>query len=190
MIAKRNAIGQTVPVSMPATVHPARVYVALGSNLGNTEANLRSALPLLQQLAAGRMKASSIWNTDPEGFRHDVPRFQNAVVAFRTRLEPLPLLLELQRIEREMGRVEKTGERYDSRIIDLDLIDYEGAVLDVPGLILPHPRATERRFVLMPLQEISPDFVFPGQERESLQTLIDTAPANHMELFSPLIPSA
>lgn len=165
-----------------------RVFVALGSNLGDTEANLRDAVTRLQPLAVGKVRGSSIWDSEPEGFSNEVPGFQNAVVGFTTRLDPHQLLSRLQEIEREMGRVEKSHDGFVSRIIDLDIIDYEGVLIKTAELQLPHHGAADRLFVLLPLQELAPDFIFQGRS-ESLQALIDAAPRNTMKVVSPLIPS-
>ena len=133
-------------------------YLALGSNLGDKEANLRRAFELLQQRGVEVVKTSSFICTEPYGVT-DQPQFLNGVCVVRTSLEPLELLQTLLEIEQEMGRgrVRHWGERN----IDLDLLLYEDVVMDTPELILPHPDMQNRDFVLLPLAEIAPELVHP-----------------------------
>ena len=119
----------------------------------------------------------------------DVEEFCNAMVSFQTNLSPAALLSELQAIELAMGRKQSQQDGYQARVIDLDLIDHGGAILDESSITLPHPRAWQRRFVLCPLQEINPDFRFPDRA-ESLSELIDAAPENPLRrttLLNPLV---
>ena len=145
--------------------------IALGSNLGDSHRNLQTAVSAMQGLAVSEIRASSIWRSRPVGFETEVPDFLNAVVSFETEAAPENLLKTLQQIERRIGRGPRHGEAYESRPIDLDIIDLGGEVLVQPGLTLPHPRAKSRAFVLMPLQEVAPGFHFPDDER-SLEALI------------------
>jgi 2-amino-4-hydroxy-6-hydroxymethyldihydropteridine diphosphokinase len=144
-------------------------YIGLGSNLGDREATLRAAIA---RLNASReisvLEVSSFRETEPVGFT-DQPRFVNAVAAVETELEPRRLLEALLAIERAMGRT-RDGPRFGPRTIDLDLLLYGDAVLDEPGLRVPHPRMHERTFVLEPLSELDPGLVVPG--RGPLETLL------------------
>jgi 2-amino-4-hydroxy-6-hydroxymethyldihydropteridine diphosphokinase len=140
----------------------ARAYVGLGSNLGDREAALRSALDLLGEDVVA---VSSFRETDPVGYLEQPP-FLNAAAALETELDPRALLERLLAIERELGRT-RDGPRFGPRTIDLDLLLYEGSVIDEPGLVVPHPRMGERRFVLEPLAELDPDLAVPGQGRVS-----------------------
>ena len=133
-------------------------YVALGSNLGDKEANLRRALELVQQRGVEVVKTSSFICTEPYGVT-DQPQFLNGVCEVRTSLEPLELLQTLLEIEQEMGRVRL--RHWGERNIDLDLLLYEDVVMDTPELILPHPDMQNRDFVLLPLAEIAPELVHP-----------------------------
>ena len=133
-------------------------YVALGSNLGDKEANLRKALELLQERGVEVVKTSSFICTEPYGVT-DQPQFLNGVCEVRTSLVPLALLHTLLEIEQEMGRVRL--RHWGERNIDLDLLLYEDVVLDTPELILPHPDMQNRDFVLLPLAEIAPKLVHP-----------------------------
>jgi 2-amino-4-hydroxy-6-hydroxymethyldihydropteridine diphosphokinase len=140
----------------------ARAFVGLGSNLGDREAALRGALELLGEDV---LAVSSFRETDPVGYL-DQPPFLNAAAALETGLAPLALLERLLEVERELGRT-RDGPRFGPRTIDLDLLLYEDHVIDEPGLVVPHPRMAERRFVLEPLAELDPDLAVPGQGRVS-----------------------
>lgn len=135
----------------------ADVLIALGTNLGNREENLRSALAALRQFI-DITAISRVYNTEPVGVR-DQPDFWNMVVRGRTRVEPLPLLLNLKRIEAQLGRT--AAPRNAPRVIDLDLIAWEQRILSTDEITLPHPRMHERSFVLYPLREVAPDFRHP-----------------------------
>ena len=138
----------------------ARAYIGLGSNLGDREAALWGALMLLGEDVVA---VSSFRETDPVGYL-DQPRFLNAAAALETELEPRALLERLLEVERELGRT-RDGPRFGPRTIDLDLLLYGDRVIDEPGLVVPHPRLAERRFVLEPLAELDPDLVVPGLGR-------------------------
>ncbi len=138
----------------------ARAYIGLGSNLGDREAALRDALDLL---GGAVVAVSSFRETDPVGYL-DQPRFLNAAAELDTALEPRALLECLLAIELELGRT-REGPRFGPRTIDLDLLLYDDEVIDEPGLVVPHPRLAERRFVLEPLAELDPDLVAPGLGR-------------------------
>ena len=135
-----------------------RAYVALGSNLGDREENLCTALKHLQENGVEVIKTSTFIETEPYGVT-DQPGFVNAVCQVETELAPLELLRLLLRIEQEMGRVRL--RRWGERNIDLDLLLYEDAVLESEELTLPHPDMQNRDFVLLPLAEIAGEIVHP-----------------------------
>ena len=135
-----------------------RAYVALGSNLGDREENLRTALKHLQENGIEVVKTSTFIETEPYGVT-DQPGFVNAVCKVETELAPLELLRLLLKIEQEMGRVRL--RRWGERNIDLDLLLYEDAVLESEELTLPHPDMQNRDFVLIPLAEIAGEVVHP-----------------------------
>ncbi len=137
----------------------ATVYLGLGANVGNREANLRMALRGLLRLA--RVEAvSALYETDPVG-NPDQPPFYNAACRIQTGLEPRPLLRFLQNLEQEIGR-RPGGPQFGPRPIDLDILLYEERVVDEEGLVIPHPRLAERAFVLVPLAEIAADVRHPA----------------------------
>lgn len=133
-------------------------YVALGSNLGDKEANLQKAVQLLAEHGVEVVKTSSFLCTEPYGVT-DQPQFLNAVCCVRTDLEPEELLHLLLSIEQEMGRVRL--RHWGERNIDLDLLLYENQILTTDDLKLPHPDMQNRDFVLLPLAEIAPALVHP-----------------------------
>ena len=132
----------------------ARAYIGIGSNLGDSAANVREGIDRLRAYGV-LVGVSSIYATVPWG-KTDQPSFVNAAVALDTQLEPYALLRALKTAERELGRVE--GERWGPRAIDLDILDYEGVVLQDTELTIPHARLAERAFALVPLAEIAPRY--------------------------------
>jgi 2-amino-4-hydroxy-6-hydroxymethyldihydropteridine diphosphokinase len=140
------------------------VHIGLGANLGDREATIRAALERLDgEEGIEVVRVSSLRETDPVGYE-DQPPFLNGVAELDTELAPGELLERLLAVERDLGRV-RQGPRYGPRTIDLDLLLYGDALVDEPGLEIPHPRMTERRFVLEPLAELDPERVVPGRGR-------------------------
>ena len=137
------------------------VYLGLGTNLGDKEQNLRMSIKKIEERIGTVVSLSAFYATAPWGFSSE-NSFLNAAVCVETTLLPLQVLEETQRIERELGRTEKSvNGLYADRLIDIDLLLYDDRVMDAEGLILPHPLMTERRFVMEPLSEIAPDVVHP-----------------------------
>lgn len=130
----------------------AEVLVGLGSNLGDRVGLLQEAVRALDRVVT-RDRLSSLWETEPVGMR-DQPHFLNAVLLGHTDRPARALLATLVDIEQRLGRVRRVLN--GPRVIDLDLLAYDGLALDEPGLVLPHPRMAQRRFVLAPLAEIAP----------------------------------
>lgn len=143
---------------------PSMVFVALGSNLGDSPELLRAAMDRLDALAFKPVRRSSLWSSTPVDCPPGSPRFTNAVVGLIPRPEETPgsLFWRLQALETEFGRRPKQVLN-EARPLDLDLIDWRGVILSTPELTLPHPRAHLRRFVLAPLAELVPGLVLPGQ---------------------------
>lgn len=134
------------------------VYLALGSNVGDREAELRAAIRKINSLDLKVTRISSVYETAAM-YREDQPPFLNAVVEAETTLFPMRLLLRVANIERDMGRrrVMPNGPRN----IDIDILLFNQAVVNTPQLQIPHPRLAERRFVLEPLAELAPDLRHP-----------------------------
>jgi 2-amino-4-hydroxy-6-hydroxymethyldihydropteridine diphosphokinase len=139
-----------------------RAYVALGSNLGDSNQHLLDAIEALAVLPRTALVARSrIYRTPPWG-KLDQPDFLNAVVMLETALEPHDLLDALLNIERAAGR-ERNGERWGPRTLDLDLLHVAGKTVNSERLTLPHPHIADRAFVLLPLHDVAPELDIPGQ---------------------------
>lgn len=130
--------------------------IGLGSNLGSREATLRAAIALL---GLEVVATSRLYRTPPLG--PPQPEFSNAAVRVRTDLPPGALLAELQRVEAQLGRVRRV--RWGPRTIDLDLLWWEGGVVDEPGLTVPHPGLLDRAFALAPLLDVAPELPFAAR---------------------------
>ncbi len=152
-----------------------KVFVAVGSNLGDREFLIRKAVEAMRDLPRTIVvRVSSLYDTDPVG-DVDQPAFLNAVVWLETTLEPRELLWQLLLIEKRMGRVR--SQRWGPRPIDLDLLFYGEDAVDEPDLKIPHPEAHRRAFVLLPLSELDPEFVHPSTG-ESIRKMIKKLPPN------------
>jgi 2-amino-4-hydroxy-6-hydroxymethyldihydropteridine diphosphokinase len=146
---------------------PVAAVIALGANLGRRAETLAAAVDELQRLTL----TSDVRVSEPietvavtlDGEDEDAPRYLNAVAVLRTRLAPAELLASLHRIEARHGRERR--ERWGDRTLDLDLITYGDEVIDRDDLVVPHPRAHEREFVLAPWAELDPDAEIPGRGR-------------------------
>ncbi|KFN41169.1 2-amino-4-hydroxy-6-hydroxymethyldihydropteridine diphosphokinase [Arenimonas oryziterrae] len=154
---------------------PVRVFVGLGSNLGESAETLDEAIFALDELPQTSVRAQSAFYRTPAWGRTDQPDFLNAVVELQSRLVPRVLLDHLLSIEQRFGRVRSEEDRWGPRSLDLDLLVYGDQTVYEPGLHLPHPRLHERAFVLVPLAEIAPSLEIPGRGRvDALLTMVAT----------------
>ena len=147
-------------------------YIALGSNVGDSPSILRRAMDQLEKLSVKPLVRSSLWQTTPVDCPPGSPTFVNAVVALAVRPDEsaASLLAKMQAMEKEFGRRTKKVIN-EPRRLDLDLIAFGDETFSQPELILPHPRAHERRFVLQPMSEVAPNFVLAGQSRTVVKLL-------------------
>ncbi len=170
---------------------PQLAFVALGSNLGDSVEIVRRAFTRLQTLSDAPILRSSLWRSTPVDCPPGSPLFVNAMAGLQPRAGETPqsLLRQLQILETEFGPRPRHMPN-EPRLLDLDLIAFGACMVNQPDLVLPHPRAHLRRFVLQPLAEIAPEFVLPRQGRgaaallgelsttETLVKLWDGAPPN------------
>jgi 2-amino-4-hydroxy-6-hydroxymethyldihydropteridine diphosphokinase len=147
-----------------------RVYLSLGSNLGDRAEYLRQALEMLAQLPETRVVAASSMIETPPWGKTDQPAFLNMAAELETALTPEELLAQIRVIENALGR--QRTEHWGPRTLDIDILVFAGEERDTPALKLPHPYLTERLFVLEPLAEIAPDLQVRGKTvREWLRSL-------------------
>jgi 2-amino-4-hydroxy-6-hydroxymethyldihydropteridine diphosphokinase len=149
----------------------ARIYLALGSNLGDRLTNLQRAVSLLQRRVRV-LKVSDVYETEPWGVT-DQPRFLNCALEGETTLTPPELLEYIKSFEQEMGRT--ASERYGPRVIDVDILLYDELIYLDERLEIPHPRMSERRFVLVPLAQLAPDTLHPVK-KETMAALLARLP--------------
>lgn len=143
----------------------ATVYLGLGTNLGDKEANLRTAIYKLQERIGKQVSLSSFYETAPWGFESD-HSFLNAAIGLETNLSPIEILHITQEIEKELGRTKKSvNGSYSDRLIDIDILLYDTLVLQTPELTIPHPLMTERDFVMNPLIEIAGNVIHPTRQK-------------------------
>ncbi len=142
----------------------ALVFLSIGSNLGDKELNITNSVEKIKNEVGNVLNISSFYYSEPVGFKSE-NNFVNIVLSLNTRLLPEPLLEKLQSIEKKMGRVKPQNVRYADRIIDIDIISYDDWIIKTPFLQIPHSEMEKRDFVLMPLAEISPDFIHPSKQK-------------------------
>jgi len=157
-----------------------RIYLSLGSNIGDRERNLRKAVERLAAQDVRVLHTSRIYETEPVDYK-DQAWFLNQVVEAETALFPVQLLTRIARVEREMGRVRRVHK--GPRTIDIDILFYGAAVVETARLEIPHPRIAERRFVLAPLAELAPDLRHPVTHR-SVRQMLESAPPGVVRLLT------
>jgi len=135
-----------------------QVFIGFGSNLGDKLANIKFAINLINSDLGELVHQSSLYESEPWGFDSS-EMFVNGVLEIRTKFSAELLLAGLKKIERDLGRKEKTSSVYTDRLIDLDILYYGDKIITINGLEIPHPRIYTRRFVLEPMVEIAPNFI-------------------------------
>ena len=144
-------------------------FLGLGSNLGDKQSNLQKAIADIAERIGILSAMSSMYETKPWGFSSH-HTFLNQVVCVDTILTPEEILKESKAIEKGIGRLKKTGNRYEDRLIDIDILFYGNLILNTEELTLPHPLLHERAFVLKGLNELAPELVHPVL-KQSVSTL-------------------
>ena len=160
MVTSSSPLGERMPVGQvrgsgsgsSRSLH--LVYFSLGSNLGDKKQNLSTAIKLMEKQIGVLLRQSAFLETEPWGFQSN-NSFVNAAICMETTLEPFEVLVETQKIEREMGRtIKSVNGEYHDRIIDIDILLYDDLHINTPQLTIPHPLMEERDFVMIPLREI------------------------------------
>ena len=136
-----------------------KYYLSIGSNIGDRFKNIQTALDIIHTKIASFISISAVYETKAVGFKGD--NFFNICASFNSRIEPENLMNELLQIEISMGRIRKNTNSYESRIIDIDILIAGDLVIENQALSLPHPRMTDRLFVMLPLVEIEPNLLHP-----------------------------
>jgi 2-amino-4-hydroxy-6-hydroxymethyldihydropteridine diphosphokinase len=152
-----------------------KVFIGLGSNLGDRMEYLREAKSMIGELIGPVVTESAVYETEPWGFESD-NEFLNMVLCAETDLSPSGLLGRILMIESQLGRI-RSEARYSSRNIDIDILLYNSEIINETALIIPHPRMQERRFVLVPLNEIAPELKHPVLKK-SIKALLEECKDN------------
>jgi 2-amino-4-hydroxy-6-hydroxymethyldihydropteridine diphosphokinase len=156
-----------------------RVYLGLGTNLGDRPKNLQAASDALHPEVT-LLRASPVYETEPWGYAQQ-PAFLNQVLEAETELTPQELLMHVKALEARLGRTPTF--HYGPRLIDIDILLYDDLVLQTPDLVIPHPHLTERAFVLVPLTDLVPNLKLPTT-KQSIQELSLACDRGSVKLFS------
>ncbi len=144
------------------------IFLLLGSNIGDRSAQLELAIKLIEKDIGDVTLKSKIYETAPWG-KSDQPHFLNQALQIESQLSPNELLFKVQSIEHNLGRTRI--EKWAERIIDIDIIYFGNELINTTDLVIPHPHLAERKFALIPLVEISPEFIHPGMQKSNAQLL-------------------
>ena len=158
------------------------IFLLIGSNLGDRLGNLNRCASLISTELGSIIRLSSVYETAPWG-KFDQPNYLNQAVQIDTNFEPIELLSGCLTIEKQMGR--ERDEKWGARSIDIDIIYFNDRIVSSPNLIIPHPRMTERKFVLTPLAEISPNFIHPVLKKTNEELLKDSKDQLPVKHFYP-----
>jgi 2-amino-4-hydroxy-6-hydroxymethyldihydropteridine diphosphokinase len=156
------------------------VFLLLGANLGERESTLKQAIELISDRISSVTMQSQLYETAPWGVI-DQPAFLNQVIQIETELPPMKVLEQTLKIEKQLGRERRL--RWGARMIDIDILYYADLILEDTELQLPHPRLHERRFTLVPLTEIAPDFIHPVLKKTNQELLNECTDTSLVNVF-------
>lgn len=157
------------------------LFLSLGSNLGNREENLNQAIQLIRQNISTNLSISNIYETEPWGNLNQAG-FLNLILKIENfSFVPHEILEKIQKIENELGRVRV--EKWGERCIDIDIIYYDDLIINDARLVIPHPFVQERKFVLVPLADVAPDWVHPILQKTTLQMLQDCPDSGWIKVY-------
>lgn len=157
------------------------VYISFGSNLGDREGNINRALKLIEENSKIEiLKVSLLYETEPVGYK-DQPWFLNGALKIETNLSPEELLVTLQGIEERLGR--RRNFKDGPRTIDLDILLFNGQLIDTPKLKIPHPKMHLRNFVLVPLSEIAEGVIHPGLNKTIKELLLESPDKSRVKIW-------
>ena len=159
-------------------------YLGLGSNVGDTRANLEAAVGELPAHGVDVLASSAVYETEPVGLVLDQPNFLNACIRIRTAHGPEELLDACKEVERAVGRVQG-GPRHGPRVIDVDVLLLDAIEYSSERLTLPHAEVSSRRFVLVPLLELDPELMLPGGRGPLADALRELGPGQDVRLAGP-----
>jgi 2-amino-4-hydroxy-6-hydroxymethyldihydropteridine diphosphokinase len=159
-----------------------KVFILLGSNLGDKFVLINKAINSLVLEAGELITASDIFFSAPWGY-DSTNHFYNAVIQMETNLNPDELLQKCIEIEQKLGRKEKEKPEYEDRIIDIDILFYGQQIIHLPDLTIPHPRMHLRKFTLLPLHQIAPDFIHPIFQKSISQLLNECEDDSKVEML-------
>ncbi|MDR2125271.1 MAG: 2-amino-4-hydroxy-6-hydroxymethyldihydropteridine diphosphokinase [Prevotellaceae bacterium] len=170
---RRSAAGTRIDV-INRKPQPKRstTYLLLGSDTGDREKHINDACNFVKNETGNITAESSMYISEAWGFDSDL-MFFNKVIAVETELNVFEILNITQKIELKLGRTHKTAGKYQSRIIDIDILFYDDKIIKTSHLEIPHPQIPNRRFTLLPLSEIAPDFIHPALNKSISQMLAD-----------------
>lgn len=166
----------------------ARVFLSLGSNLGDRLSNIQQAVSTLSMLdEINVVKTSSFYETEPWGNKKQ-EWFVNCAIAIDTVLSPQELLNKCQQIELTLGRIRNQKERWQERAIDIDILMYDDLIMTSSNLVIPHPYMHERAFVLIPMLEVKPDLVHPVFKKSVSELYDELTNPEDVFLYGTIIP--
>jgi len=159
-----------------------KVFLSLGSNLGNRQTNLSKAINEIDENVGRVISFSGVYETEAWGFESN-DNFLNQVIVVMTDVEPFQLIDDLLDIEKTMGRKRNDYRKYESRIIDIDILFYGEEIISEENLKIPHPLLHERKFILEPLNEIAPDLIHPILCKSISKLLDECADTGAVKVF-------